>query len=251
MDLNRLRILAGLEPVVESAVIDTPSQTFFVYSRCLRKSDKLKASNIIEAVEKYANAKVESLGNDPLNATLDMPAKFKDGNNCEYVSYPVTNEAESLEDFTALCEAEKPHDSDIPKVTFMDKTPPANTLVMTQVEFNNDTLAFNKTKMGVDIEESDKIKVPADVMKHLNKRIKELKASIETYDEKGYDDKSVKSTAIDCLEKIKKHLEAGNREEYKQAQVYYGTLMSPIFDMFPTQLINFLHSDKDIKKAII
>jgi hypothetical protein len=261
MNLNRLRVLAGLEPIVES--MELPAETpengpevtpFFVYGRMQRKSAVLEAANIDKAVENFAKAPVKQVVH-PEVVSIDDPAHFIDKDGNEYVSFPKggmdgpkeTDTFESEEKaMDALFEAkEKAHDSDFPKVTFMNDNPPANKLTMTRVEFSTDTVEVDLVKQGIDIERASKVKVPADVMAQLNKRIAELKSAIETYDEKGYDDKSVKTTVIACLEKIKSHLEKGNQEEYRMAQVYYGTLMGPIIELFPTKLINFLHSGKD------
>lgn len=93
---------------------------------------------------------------------------------------------------------------------------------------------------GIKKEEGQKIRVPADVKKHTKQRISELKSAIERYDDKGYNDKSIKQQAVDCLEQILDNLAAGNVESVKQAQIYFGTLMSPLTDFFPPSLINFL-----------
>ncbi len=93
---------------------------------------------------------------------------------------------------------------------------------------------------GIKKEEGDKIRVPANVKKDTKQRISELKSAIERYDDKGYNDKSIKQQAVDCLEQILENLHAGNVEGIKQAQIYFGTLMSPLTDFFPPTLINFL-----------
>jgi ribosomal protein S27E len=285
MDLNRLRVLAGLDPIAESIELNEAENikkgafhkwlgkpedeaiTDADVDRGLKSDDEHVrkmaqfAKNMRESVNEVEEPKVHELSFKcpECSHAWSIHAKVERDDECPKcgkVSLPKKNVNEvSAAKLAHRTHGDNPaseaaHDSDIPKVTFMEK-PPANALILTQVEFDDDTLNFNKTKMGVDVEEETKVKVPSDVMKHINKRIQELKASIETYDEKGYDDKSVKSRAIECLEKIKKHLEAGTQEQYKQAQVYYGTLMSPIFDMFPTQLINFLHSTSAHTKSKI
>ncbi len=95
-------------------------------------------------------------------------------------------------------------------------------------------------RMGVDTEQELAVKVPAEVKASVNKRISELKKSIEYYDQKGYNDQSQKQKAIDCLEKILDNLSTEDLEGLKKAQIYFGTLMSPITDLFPANLINFL-----------
>lgn len=90
-----------------------------------------------------------------------------------------------------------------------------------------------------------KNKVPKEIMAVIDKRIKELKKSIDRYDEKGYNEKSVKTNAIEALEQIKKNLGRGDLEGFMEAQVYFGTLMSPIWDLFPGQLVNYIAKGDD------
>lgn len=240
MDLNRLRTLAGLEPINEASSYNPEDIAHKLLQRLEPKLRPDQAKSLWGIFSKLAMAKKQA---------AEQGTPFDDRNfeklNDQLLHLQDHPEPDTLA-FAAhgLEEAEAAHDSDFPKVSLMAK-PAANTLVLSTLEFNDDTMEFNKSKQGVDIEQATKVKTPADVMKHVNKRLKELKAAIEQYDEKGYDDKSVKGLAVECLEKIKAHLVAGTDEEFKMAQVYYGTLMSPIFDMFPTQLINFLHSKRD------
>ena len=90
-----------------------------------------------------------------------------------------------------------------------------------------------------------KNKVPREVMSSIDKRITELKKSVERYDNNGYNEKSVKHNAIECLEQIKKNLGRGDHEGFMEAQIFFGTLMSPIWDMFPAQLVNYLAKGSD------
>jgi hypothetical protein len=148
------------------------------------------------------------------------------------------------------------HDSEFPKIKFLGDKGPANELTLTTVEFNDDKMEYNKVMTGADVEEKAKVKVPANVKAAITKRLKELKDSIETYNEKGYSDEGAiyqdpKHTAVDVLEKIQAHLNKGNVEEFKMAQVLYGTLDSPIFDLLPSQLVNFLHTGHEEKKKEI
>lgn len=85
-----------------------------------------------------------------------------------------------------------------------------------------------------------KVHVPAEVRKEINKRIKELKSAILRYDDKGYNDKSIKQQAVDCLEQILQDLSTGDVEGVKKAQIYFETLMSPLTDFFPPKLVNWL-----------
>ena len=95
-------------------------------------------------------------------------------------------------------------------------------------------------RMGVDKERKEKVTIPADVKSSITKRISELKTSIEMYDKKGYNDHSQKEKAIDCLEQILDNLSTNDLEGLKKAQIFFETLMSPITDLFPSKLVNWL-----------
>lgn len=93
---------------------------------------------------------------------------------------------------------------------------------------------------GIKAVQKKTIRIPSDVRAEANKRIRELNKAIGEYDEKGYNDKSIKAQAAECLEKIMDNLKAGDEEGVKQAQIYFGTLMSPLTDLFPPKFINWL-----------
>lgn len=93
-------------------------------------------------------------------------------------------------------------------------------------------------------ESGKKMPAPAEVMSQVKQRISELKAAIEKYDERGYNEGGVKVNAVDCLEKIAAFLSLGTEEGYAEAQVFLGTLMSPITGMFPPRLIKYLATQK-------
>lgn len=92
----------------------------------------------------------------------------------------------------------------------------------------------------VEKEETEKVKVDSEVMAHINQRITELKAAIDLYDDKGYNDKSVKQTALDALEKIKSHLEAGTKKDVQDAKIFFTTLMSPLTSLLPPKLASYI-----------
>jgi hypothetical protein len=116
-------------------------------------------------------------------------------------------------------------------IVVMSKVPTAS-IVDNQSELEN--------RMGVDVMRDNKIKVPEKVKSQVKQRIAELKDAIAQYDEKGYNDSSVKKQAIECLEKIMDNLESGDLEGFKKAQIYFQTLMSPLTDLMPAALVNFL-----------
>ena len=93
---------------------------------------------------------------------------------------------------------------------------------------------------GIKFEQGTKIRLPNAVRNVVNQRIKELDQAILKYDDKGYDDKSIKQQAVDCLKQILQDLSTNDLEGVKKAQIYFETLMSPLTDFFPPQLINWL-----------
>ena len=82
--------------------------------------------------------------------------------------------------------------------------------------------------------------MPSAVRKVVNQRIKELNQAVDEFDDKGFNDKSVKQQAVDCLNQILDNLSSNDEEGLKNAQIYFTTLMSPLTDFFPPQLINWL-----------
>lgn len=85
-----------------------------------------------------------------------------------------------------------------------------------------------------------KMKTPKDVIEAIDARLAEIRDSIDRYDRKGYNEKSVKANAVEALEQIKRNLSQNDQEGFMEAQVYFGTLMSPIWDLFPAKVVNYL-----------
>lgn len=89
----------------------------------------------------------------------------------------------------------------------------------------------------------EKDKIPADVMAAVNKRKNELKNSIDKFDNKGYNDHSLKAQAIECIDKIVELINNDETQSFngkKSAQIYFGTLMGPLMDLLPAKLIKFI-----------
>jgi hypothetical protein len=137
---------------------------------------------------------------------------------------------------------DKPSDpSEYPKVTDIEfKNPP---LTDTTTEFHNaDDLEYQKFATGEDVATETKINVPDNIKKQIDKRIDELKKSMETYDERGFDLGSHKGKVVDVLEKMKKWLEEGTLKSITDAQLLYSTLASQYAVLIPPRVINFLHT---------
>ena len=105
-------------------------------------------------------------------------------------------------------------------------------------EEDRDEYLGRTEQQEVDVQLPDSVKAAA------KKRIKEIEQSIEDYDDKGYNDgagaNSNKTKAIDAIEQILQNLSTNDLEGYKQAQLFFLTLMSPITDLMPASLVNFL-----------
>lgn len=87
-----------------------------------------------------------------------------------------------------------------------------------------------------------KVPVPSDVIKGINAKIKELGAYIDHNEHKEYNDGR---KAIDAMERLKEELSSGDYEGLKRAQMFFATLMSPIVNFFPPELVRFLASGPD------
>ena len=112
-----------------------------------------------------------------------------------------------------------------------------------KVETGDDTPELDNKKENA----GKVVKVPADVTKAIEQRVKELKAALDQFKEK----QGVKPNAIEALEKIARELK--HEGGLEAANLFYGTLMSPITDLFPPKLVKFLHSkpeEKTVKEGL-
>lgn len=96
-----------------------------------------------------------------------------------------------------------------------------------------------------DADRADRYKLPKDVKKACNDRIAELKAAIDVEDDKGYNDKSIKEQAIECIEQILQNLSANDAEGFKQSVIFLDSLMSILIDLMPAQLLKYLRVGKN------
>lgn len=109
-----------------------------------------------------------------------------------------------------------------------------------------DDMAQKAERTGFADRLETKMKHPKEVMKGIDTRIKELEQSIKRFDQNqfyGYN--SPKHNAIDSLKEIKRFLDMGDYDGFMQAQIYFGTLMSAIWDLLPASLVNYLHKGDD------
>ena len=102
---------------------------------------------------------------------------------------------------------------------------------------------------GLDAMRDMEMKLPPKIRAAARTRIKELNASIDQYDNKGYNDgagaNSIKEKAIEAIEQILDNLSTGDYEGFAQAQQFFLTLMNPIQALIPNSLVNFLSTGGD------
>lgn len=103
-----------------------------------------------------------------------------------------------------------------------------------------DDEAKKQQRMGYDKEKAKEVPFPKEVKDACLKRIKEIEEAASEFDEKGYNDNSMKQRAVECIKQIMSNLEKENFMGWREANVYYATLMSPITDFLPAKLINFI-----------
>ena len=97
------------------------------------------------------------------------------------------------------------------------------------------------------------VKVPRAILTTINNTINDIEDSIDQEDDKGYNDgdgaNSNKNKAIDALEQIKQNLKSKDYEGFRKAQQFFLTLMSPITDLFPASVVNFLANGEEASLA--
>ena len=165
------------------------------------------------------------------------------------------------------------------KIETEDKSPPSLNKIKDYDKDGGDAKKVNKKMIDNDLNESDaenaveyskggfsdedkeeylglnnvkdvEVKVPRSIISDINNTIKDIQSSIADYDEKGYNDgagaNSNKNKAIEALEQIKTNLKSRDYEGFKEAQQFFLTLMSPITDLFPPTIVNFLANGEDV-----
>lgn len=219
---------------------------FIVKNTATNESSSVIASGPLRAVQSLGLKLSDKIGSG--SGTKESPFTIDDEAGIPIIAYAsVKNES--------LSEAEAPNQSEFPKVDFL-KGDPANMLTLTNIEFEDDKIAYNQEMTGQDQEEEVKIKYPSEVKRQVKKRREEIKKSIEEYEDAGYGDngsfyKSVKHNALDVLDEMDELLSKETLASFKEAQVYFGRLMSPIFDLLPSSLINFLATGREETKKKI
>lgn len=101
-------------------------------------------------------------------------------------------------------------------------------------EFKGEKLAQDDVAPKKD-EKELRLKTPSAVKSAIEKRLKELKSSMEENGGGG-----PAETARECLDKIYSHLKKENEYDFKMAQMEYSKLWNEIQERLPTSLVNFL-----------
>lgn len=210
--INRLMELSGLEPVktelvTEAVVEETVVEEVVPEATGVMEAAEATETTIVaeEVVVPSAEEEAEAVIAETAAAALIAAAKARASNPA------ASKNTESLN----------------PEVTKLELDPP----------FQNS---------GISVEDKPvRYPTPGDVKSQVSQRISELRASIEKYDEKGYNDESVKVRTVTALETIQGHLAKGTLDGFTDAQIFFNTLMSPITGMFPPKLVKFLAQAKD------
>lgn len=90
-----------------------------------------------------------------------------------------------------------------------------------------------------------KVALPSEVKKAMAENIKRIKDYMNDNEGKEFKDGE---KAIDAMERIESELSSGDYEGFLNAQIFFHTLMGPIVDFFPSELVTFLstgHQNQD------
>lgn len=111
---------------------------------------------------------------------------------------------------------------------------------------DEDDMQKDKEKYVSASDSDRKIDVPKEIFTSIDNRISELHASIKEFDTQTdfttvY---PVKQKAIDSLEFIKNKLQNKTAYAYKEAVIYFNSLMSPVMELMPGPLTKFIYAGK-------
>lgn len=118
---------------------------------------------------------------------------------------------------------------------------PDNELMTETMEMNEGTDDVFGGANKVDDKTSPKMS--SQIKSDVNKRLKELEELISSYEEKKHfygDVKPAVFNAKDSLNFIMDKCKSGKMSDYKEAQMHFQKVMSPIANLFPPSLIKFL-----------
>lgn len=254
--INRLRVLAGLDPIRES--YDRPYFDHGAYAAKVKNMSEEQLRFIIKDAQEAIKANPDSPKSkhgyyaDEINycvselhrrgASNSSPNSdvSKYVNKAENYDESVENKDEVIVEKTEVVVfVEKEGEiKQVPEVKF--ETPNAFTSDEFDKIVKKALNSINSVHYDSDTAKLNKYKTPKDVVKACKERIKEIQDSIAVDDEKGYNDNSVKIQSIECIEQILQNLSSNDEEGYKQAVIYHTTLAGQYLHWLPNQLIKYL-----------
>lgn len=261
--INRLRVLAGLDPIREHAGdYNRPHFDHAGYAAKVKNMSEEQLRYIIKDAQEAIKANPDSPKSkygyyaDEINYCVSELHRRKSPNyNSKSDVSAYVNKAENYDESVetttdAVIEtvvkveekveavAIKEEQKEVPEVKF--QTPDAFTSDDFDKIVKKALNDINSIHYDSDTAKLNKYKTPKDVVKACKDRIREIEDSIAIDDEKGYNDNSVKVQAIECIEQILNDLSSNDQEGYKQAVIYHTTLASQYLHWLPNQLIKYL-----------
>ncbi len=259
--INRLRVLAGLDPIKEN--YDRPHFDHAAYAAKVKNMSEEQLRYIIKDAQEAIKANPDSPKSkygyyaDEINYCVSELHRRGKSETQKYVnkaeSYdesvkvtePVVEETveEKMEQVIETQVEVQPaviaeEQKEVPEVKF--ETPNAFTSDDFDKIVKKALNSVNSIHYDSDTAKLNKYKTPKDVIKACKDRIREIEDSIAIDDEKGYNDHSVKVQAIECIEQILQNLSSNDQEGYKQAVIYHTTLAGQYLHWLPNQLIKYL-----------
>lgn len=228
MEKARLRKLAGivLKENNDDPIVDTVLDGL-KFSNEMQLRKLLKEHNIVADVDSFRGTAIVSMKQSEHGLVESLVSDWdaikrgtdqKSTNDVEIISI----EEKEIEDATMISE-EDAASGDGEQVLTLDAT-----------------LQPLDEPTEKDKEDDVKVVMPKEVKDAIVKRVKELKDAIDKYDNKGYNDISQKGKAVEALDKIVELVASETMKGLKEAILYYNSLMNPITDLFPSNLIVWL-----------
>lgn len=257
--INRLRVLAGLEPLRERADdYNRPHFDHAAYAAKVKNMSEEQLRFIIKDAQEAIKANPDSpkskygyyadeinycvselhRRNSPNYNSEDKSDVSKYVNKAENYDESVEAKEEVVVEEVEVVVEKEEEVKQVPEVKF--ETPNAFTSDDFDKIVKKALNDINSVHYDSDAAKLNRYKTPKDVVKACKQRIKEIEASIAIDDEKGYNDNSVKIQSIECIEQILQNLSSNDEEGYKQAVIYHTTLAGQYLHWLPNQLIKYL-----------
>lgn len=262
--INRLRVLAGLEPLRERADdYNRPHFDHAGYAEKVKNMSEEQLRFIIKDAQEaikanpdspkskfgyyadeinYCASELHRRRSPNYNSKTDVGKYINKAANydesVETSNDTIVETVEKVEEKVEEVVLIKEEQTEVPEVKF--ETPQAFTSDDFDKIVKKALNDINSVHYDSDAAKLNKYKTPKDVIKACKDRIREIEDSIAIDDEKGYNDNSVKVQAIECIEQILQNLSSNDQEGYKQAVMYHTTLAGQYLHWLPNQLIKYL-----------